>query len=149
MTAATQRPDPPAGDAYDWFRRGTALLESGNPAAAAQLLAWAAEEEPTAHSVREALARALFDARRFAEAAREFTVLVELAPDDDYARFGLGMALWRLRQIPRAADHLAMASVMRPDRAEYAAALKQVRATLAARDDAGHDAAGRPEETLP
>ena len=149
MTAATQRPDPPAGDAYDWFRRGTALLESGNPAAAAQLLAWAAEEEPTAHSVREALARALFDARRFAEAAREFTVLVELAPDDDYARFGLGMALWRLRQIPRAADHLAMASVMRPDRAEYAAALKQVRATLAARDDAGRDAAGRPEETLP
>ena len=148
MTAATQRPDPPEGDAYDWFRRGTALLESGNPAAAAQLLAWAAEEEPTAHSVREALARALFDARRFADAAREFLVLVELAPDDDYAQFGLGMALWRLRQFPRAADHLAMASVMRPDRAEYAAALKQVRATLAAREHAGLDAVGRRDEPL-
>ena len=29
------RPGPPAGDAYDWYRRGTALLESGDPAAAA------------------------------------------------------------------------------------------------------------------
>jgi tetratricopeptide (TPR) repeat protein len=148
VTAATERPDPPAGDAYDWFRRGTALLEGGNPAAAAELLAWAVLEEPTARSVREALARALFDARRFEDAAREFAVLVELAPDDDYAQFGLGLALWRLRRFPTAADHLAMAAVMRPDRAEYAAALRQVRATLAAREEAGLDPVGHPDERL-
>jgi len=148
VTAATEQPEPPAGEAYDWFRRGSALLDSGNPAAAAQLLAWAAAEEPTAHSIREALARALFDARRFGEAAREFERLVDLAPDDDYARFGLGMALWRLRQFPRAADHLAMAVVMRPDRADYAAALRQVRATLDARAEAGLDPVGRPDESL-
>ena len=153
MTAETpwpegSRPDRPAGDAYDWFRRGTALLESGNPAAAAELLAWAAAEEPNAHSIREAWARALFDARRFEEAAREFGVVVELAPDDDYAQFGLGMALWRLRRFPQAADHLAMAAVMRPDRPEYANALRQVRATLAAREDAGMDPVGRPDEHL-
>ena len=52
--------------------------------------------------------------------SREFRVLVDLVPDDDYARFGLGLALWRLRQFPEAAEHLAMAAVMRPDRAEYA-----------------------------
>jgi Flp pilus assembly protein TadD len=142
------RPEAPAGDAYDWFRRGSALLESGNPAAAAELLRWAASEEPTAHSIREALARALFDARRFDEAAREFGVLVDLAPDDDYARFGLGMSLWRLRRFPTAADHLAMAAVMRPDRAEYSAALRQVRATLAAREDAGMDPVGSPDEQV-
>ncbi len=148
MTADSPRPDPPAGEAYDWFRRGSALLASGNPEAAAELLAWAATEEPTAHSIREALARALFDARRFTEAAREFGLLVELAPDDDYAQFGLGMSLWRLRQFPTAADHLAMAAVMRPDRPEYANALRQVRATIAAREDAGMDPAGDPDERL-
>lgn len=148
MTAATERPDPPAGDAYDWFRRGTALLEGGHPAAAAELLAWAAQEEPTAQSIREALARALFDARRFEDAAREFAIVAGLAPDDDYAQFGLGLALWRLREFPRAADHLAMAVVMRPDRTEYAAALRQVRATLAAREEAGLDPVGHADERL-
>ena len=141
-------PLPPAGEPYDWYRRGTALLEQGNAAAAAELLSWAAREEPAAHSIRESLARALFDARRFDEAAREFGVLVELAPDDDYAQFGLGMSLWRVRRFRRAADHLAMASVMRPERTEYAAALRQVRATLAARDDAGLPPDAQPGEVL-
>ncbi|MBI1376199.1 MAG: tetratricopeptide repeat protein [Frankiales bacterium] len=141
-------PEPPAGDAYDWFRRGSALLEEGHPAAAAELLAWAARDEPDAASIREAWARALFDARRYEDAAREFTVLTELAPDDDYARFGLGLALWRLRRFPQAADHLAMAAVMRPDRADYGRALAQVRATLAARAEAGLDPVGSPDETL-
>lgn len=139
----------PAGDAYDWFRRGSALLEQGNSAAAAELLAWAVAAEPEAASIREAYARALFDARRFVDAEREFRALVSLAPDDDYARFGLGMALWRLRQFPEAAEHLAMAAVMRPDRPEYGSALKQVRATLAARAEAGLDPVGSPDEGFP
>jgi tetratricopeptide (TPR) repeat protein len=148
VSEQSPQPEPPAGDAYDWFRRGSALLASGNPEAAAELLAWAAEQEPEAHSIREAWARALFDARRFPDAAREFGVLVELAPDDDYAQFGLGMSLWRLRRFPTAADHLAMAAVMRPDRPEYANALRQVRATIAAREDAGMDPVGGPDEQL-
>lgn len=141
-------PGPPAGEAYDWYRRGSALLESGDAAAAAELLGWAAREEPQAASVREYLARALFDARRYDDAAREFEALVDLAPDDDYAQFGLGLALWRLRRFRRAADHLAMAAVMRPDRPEYAAALRQVRATLAAREEAGLAPDGQPGEGL-
>lgn len=141
-------PGPPAGEAYDWYRRGSALLESGDAAAAAELLGWAAREEPQAASVRESLARALFDARRYDDAAREFEALVDLAPDDDYAQFGLGLALWRLRRFRRAADHLAMAAVMRPDRPEYAAALRQVRATLAAREEAGLAPDGQPGEGL-
>lgn len=148
MTEPAASPGPPAGDPYDWYRRGTALLEGGNPAAAAELLAWAVREEPTARSVRETLARALFDARRFEDAAEHFGVLVDLAPDDDYAQFGLGLALWRLRRFPQAADHLAMATVMRPERAEYAAALRQVRATISAREEAGLDPVGSPDERL-
>lgn len=138
----------PAGEAYDWYRRGTELLAQGNAAAAAELLAWAARAEPDAASIREAWARSLFDAGRFAEAEREFRILADLVPDDDYARFGLGLALWRLRQFPEAAEHLAMATVMRPDRAEYGRALTQVRATLAARAEAGLDPVGSADEGL-
>lgn len=140
------RPAPPEGDPYDWYTRGNALLADGSAAAAAELLSWAVEQEPGLASVRESFARALFDSRRFDEAAREFRTLTDLSPDDDYAQFGLGMALWRLRRFPEAAEHLAMAAVMRPERAEYDAALRQVRATLAAREDAGLAPWGSPGE---
>ena len=146
-----RRPDgvlAPGGEAYDGYRRGAALLEEGNAAAAAELLAWAARAEPAAASIREAWARALFDARRFLDAEREFRVLAELVPDNDYARFGLGLALWRQRQFPEAAEHLAMAVVMRPDRVEYGRALHQVRATIAARAEAGMDPVGSADEGL-
>ena len=146
MSSASSAPIPPPGEAYDWFRRGCDLLETGHPAAAAELLAWAARDEPNAASIREAWGRALFDAHRYEDAARQFAVQAELAPDDDYAQFGLGMALWRLRQFPQAADHLAMAAVMRPDRAEYGKALRQVRATLAAREEAGLPPVGGSDE---
>ena len=106
------------------------------------------DEHRHAQAIREALARALFDARRFQEAADEFGAIVDVAPDEDYAQFGLGLSLWRLRRFPEAADHLAMAAVMRPDRAEYSAALRQVRATLAARADAGLDPVGDPDESI-
>ncbi len=148
MTSGAAEPGPPAGEPYDWFRRGSALLDQGNHAAAAELLAWAAAEEPEAHSIREAWARALFGARRFEDSAREFAILVERAPDDDYAQFGLGLSLWRLRRFPLAAEHLAMAAVMRPDRADYAAALHQVRATVAARAEAGLDPYGSADEAV-
>ncbi len=140
-------PNPPSGEPYDWFRRGSELLEQGNSAAAAELLTWAAQAEPQARSIREALARAHYDSRRFEDSAREFTSLVELAPDDDYAHFGLGLSLWRMRQFPDAAEHLAIAAVMRPDREAYGRALRQVRATLAAREEAGMAAVGSPDES--
>ena len=147
MTRELTDPIPPAGDAYDWFRRGSDLLEQGNPAAAAELLAWVVEVEPTAHSGREALARALYGAKRFPDAEREFRLLVDHAPNDDYAYFGLGLSLWRLRRFPEATEYLAMAVVMRPDRADYSAALTQVRATVNARARAGLDPVGHSGES--
>jgi tetratricopeptide (TPR) repeat protein len=98
--------------------------------------------------VRDTWARALYGAQRYEEAAREFQILVELSPDDDYACFGLGLALWRLRRFPESAEMLAMAEVMRPDRPEYAVALRQVRATLTAREAAGLTRTGSPDESV-
>jgi predicted Zn-dependent protease len=128
-----------AGEVYDWYVRGRTLLDSGNPEAAAELLAHAREHEPESASVLETLARALFDAHRYTEAERRFAELVETSPDDDYARFGLGLTRLRLGDLGGAVQQLAMAATMRPARADYQQALREARATVRARADAGLD----------
>jgi Flp pilus assembly protein TadD len=124
-------PDPP--DVYAWYTTGMELLGKGSPAAAAQVLQRAADAEPASRSVREALARAQFDTGRYAEAADNFRVIVEASPSDDYAHFGLGLALARTGDHQAAAEYLALAAAMRPDRKPYTDALRQVRAVLRAR----------------
>jgi len=109
----------PGGDSYAWYRRGLDLLSRGSPAAAAELLERAAEAEPGARSIREALARAQFDAGRYAQAADNFRQNVEAIPSDDYAHFGLGLALARGGDPAAAAEHLALAAAMRPELAHY------------------------------
>jgi len=124
------------GDPQTWYRRGLDLLEKGSPAAAAQLLERAAAAEPGARMVREALARAQFDAGWYAAAADSFRMIVEASPADDYAHFGLGLALARSGAPDAAAEYLALAAAMRPDLPHYTGALRGVRATLRARDQA-------------
>jgi tetratricopeptide (TPR) repeat protein len=123
----------PASDVHSWYTTGMALLGKGSPAAAAQVLQRAALAEPDSRSVREALARAQFDTGRYAEAADNFRVIVEASPSDDYAHFGLGLALSRTGEHAKAAEYLALAAAMRPDRKPYTDALREVRATLEAR----------------
>lgn len=131
----------PIGGVYDWYHRALDLLAGGNPDAAAELLAHARASEPESLSVQEALARALFDARRYSDARAAFADITARAPDDDYAQFGLGLALARLQRHEEAAEHLALAVAMRPQRRDYVDALRQVRATVKARAEAapGHD----------
>jgi tetratricopeptide (TPR) repeat protein len=126
-------PPVPDGDAYTWYRRGLDLLGRGSAAAAAQLLERAAAAEPGSRSVLEALGRAQFDAGRYAAAADSFRQIVEASPSDDYAHFGLGLALARGGNPAAAAEHLALAAAMRPELPYYTDALRGVRATLRAR----------------
>lgn len=124
-----------SGDgAYDLYRRGLSLLESGSAAAAVQVLERAAAAEPQSRSVLEALARAQFDAGWYADAAASFRRIVEASPTDDYAQFGLGLALARTGDHRAAAEHLALAAAMRPNLRHYTDALRSVRATLSARN---------------
>src|SRR5262249_60731848 len=132
------------GEGWGGYGGGLGLLGRGSPAAAAELLERAAEAEPGARSVREALARAQFDAGRYAQAADSFRQNVEAIPSDDYAHFGLGLALARCGDPVAAAEHLALAAAMRPELAHYAEALRGVRATLAARTQAGSGEAPSP-----
>jgi Flp pilus assembly protein TadD len=127
----------PEGSVYDWFRRAGTLLDRGDAAASLVLIDRVLQEDPSSLAAREIRARALFDSGRFAEAAAAFADCLASAPADDYAHYGAGLSLWRLQDFPEARDHLAMASVMRPDRAEYARALDQVKATIRARRSAG------------
>jgi Flp pilus assembly protein TadD len=121
------------------------LLGRGSPAAAAQVLQRASAAEPASRSVREALARAQFDAGRYAEAADNFRIIVEASPSDDYAHFGLGLALARTGDPAAAAEYLALAAAMRPDAAHYTEALRSVRATL--RAQSGRDQGTAPDGT--
>jgi tetratricopeptide (TPR) repeat protein len=128
------RPDP--ADVHNWYTTGMELLGKGSPAAAAQVLQRAADAEPGSRSVREALARALFDTGQYAAAADNFRAIVEASPADDYAHFGLGLSLARAGDHAAAAEYLALAVAMRPDRKHYTDALRQVRATLKFRKEA-------------
>lgn len=118
---------------YEWLQRGLGLLEGGHAAAAATVLERVAADEPRSASVLEALARAQFTAGRPGAAVKTFERLAEVAPDSDYARFGYGLSLRRLGKLPQAAEQLALAVAMRPQRAEYVEALARVRAVLAPR----------------
>jgi Flp pilus assembly protein TadD len=129
-------PEGSEDDVHAWYVRGMDLLGRGSPAAAAQVLQRASTAEPHSRSVREALARAQFDAGRYAEAADNFRMIVEASPSDDYANFGLGLALARMGDHAAAAEYLALAAAMRPDAAHYTDALRSVRATLQARKQA-------------
>jgi tetratricopeptide (TPR) repeat protein len=136
MTTAGSMGEPerdagPGGGVYEWYRRGLDLLSQGNAAAAAQLLDRAADAEPDSRSVREALARAQFDAGRYADARDSFAAIVDANPTDDYAHFGLGLAATRTGDLGIAVEHLALAVAMRPELPHYRRALHGARAARA------------------
>jgi predicted Zn-dependent protease len=134
----SETPKRPAGEPYDWYVRARELRAQNSHEAAAEVLQHLLDEEPDKAHVRELLAQAYFDARRWELALEQFLALAQQQPDDDYARYGAGMALWRLWRFTDAVDQLAMAAVMRPESRAYDVALRQVRATIAARKEAGY-----------
>lgn len=111
-------PEAPT-DVYTLYRTGTGLLERGDHHAAVIPLTRARDLEPASASIHEALGRALFHTQRYAEAAGEFRAVVEHAPTDDYALFCLGRCLQQLGRHHEARAPLALASCLRPERADY------------------------------
>jgi Flp pilus assembly protein TadD len=112
-------------DAYTAFQEGTRLLAGDNAHAAAIALEHARSLEPAKASVREALARAYYRSGRFAAAESEFHAALEIEPVNDYAHFGIGLCRLKAGDRPGARGHLRQAAVMRPDNADYLAALAE------------------------
>ena len=104
---------------YDLYRRGCSLLDHGDHQAAIVPLSKARDLEPDKASIREALGRALFHARRYAGAAAEFQAIAASAPTNDYALFCLGRSLQLMGRHAEARRPLALASTLRPERADY------------------------------
>lgn len=114
------------GDAYVAYQEGTRLLASDNAHAAVIALERARSLEPEKGSVREALARAYYRTGRFAAAEEEFLAALDIEPVNDYAHFGIGLCRLRAGDRTGARGHLRQAAVMRPDNADYRAALDKV-----------------------
>lgn len=110
---------------YDWYQQGLAFLASGDAHAAATVLERAVEAEPDKGSLRETLARAYFRSGRVEHALEQFTAALDIDPVNDYAIFGTGLCLGRLGRLYEAIGHLRMATVMRPEVADYGAALRR------------------------
>lgn len=119
-------------DVYDLYRRGHALLESGDFNQATVPLARAAALEPEKTSIREALGRAYFRSRHFEQARAEFEAVVERAPTNDYALFCLGRALMELGRPAEARKPLVLAAGLRPERRDYRIYRDRARARAAA-----------------
>jgi Flp pilus assembly protein TadD len=113
-------------EAYEKFQEGQERLSSRDAPGAIEALERARELEPEQGSIREALGRAYFGARRFHDAEAEFAKAVDLDPVNDYAHFGIGMCAMRCGDPDRARGHLKLATVMRPDEESYRDALALV-----------------------
>jgi Flp pilus assembly protein TadD len=112
-------------DAYAAFQEGTRLLAGNNAHAAVIALEEARSLEPAKGSVREALARAYFQSGRFDAAEREFLAALDIEPVNDYAHYGVGVCRLRVGDRRGARGHLRQATVMRPENADYQAALHE------------------------
>ena len=101
-------------DTYDLFQQGRTHLRAGRPAQATVALEKAKRREPRSRSIREALAIAYFRLGRFEEAEAEFRTLVDLAPADDYAHYGLARSLIKQGRRHEAKPHIKLARSLRP-----------------------------------
>jgi Flp pilus assembly protein TadD len=119
-------------DVYELFKRGTELLEAGHHHQATIPLSRARDLEPDKTSIREALGRALFHARRYEQAADEFEAVIERAPTNDFALFCLGRSLQMLGRHAEARKPLVLAACLQPGRRDYRIYRDRARARAAA-----------------
>ena len=113
-------------DVYGLVIRARDLLADGHPLDAARLLERAKAAEPGKASIREALARALYNSGQTRRAEEEFSAAVDLDPSNDYAHYGLGLCRAKTGDRSAAVGHLKIAVAMRPDVEAYQDALKRL-----------------------
>lgn len=112
--------------AYDLLAKGKELLATGHAHQAAVVLERAAEMEPDKTSIREALARALYNSGQTHRAQEQFATVLEIDPANDYCHFAIGLCHAKTGNLQIARGHLKMAVVMRPELDFYSDALKRL-----------------------
>ena len=111
-------------ETYDLFQQGRGHLRKGMAAQATVPLEKAKRREPDKASIREALGIAYFRIRRWEEAEAEFRACLEIAPNNDYAHYALGRCLEKQGRGGEARGHYKLACSLRPERDEYASAVR-------------------------
>src|SRR5918994_2758760 len=106
-------------DTYDLFQQGRNHLRKGMAAQATVSLEKAKKREPDKASIRESLGIAYFRMQRYTEAEAEFRAMLELAPTDDYAHYGLGRALEKQGKDTEANGHYKLANALVPGKERY------------------------------
>ncbi len=101
-------------DAYMLLKRGLRLLDEGIPTKAVEALERARSVEPGKGSILEALGRAYYSCGRFPAAEECFREALEVAPNNDYAHYCLGLCLLKRERRTEAGAHFKLAWCMRP-----------------------------------
>jgi Flp pilus assembly protein TadD len=97
---------------YKSYRQAEGLFDEGYPAEAARMLASVVEALPHDVSILELHARALFGSAQLRGAEEALGRLVELRPDDGWARFALARTLERQGRGDEAAPHRRLAAAL-------------------------------------
>ena len=99
-------------DLHAEFQRADFSLALGKPAEAARILEPVVAAEPSNQAALELLARAYFGAAQLGRAEEALTRLVDLAPDNAWARRALARTLERQSRPDDAAVHHRIADVL-------------------------------------
>ncbi len=140
--AGPQVPAQLSGRARAWYVRAAEQHNAGRPDRAAELLISALALEPSVGCLREALARAQYDAKQYLAARTTFTAMTAVDPTDHFALFGLGLVEMRLGAYGASARHLQRAVSLCPDDPRYRLALEHATVTLRQQEAATVGAAG-------
>ncbi|MGH2931441.1 MAG: tetratricopeptide repeat protein, partial [Gaiellaceae bacterium] len=113
-------------EAYDLFQKGSEQLKKGMAAQSTVSLEKAKRLEPDKASIRERLGIAYFRLQRYGEAESEFRAMLELAPTDDYAHYGLGRALEKQGKDAEANGHYKLAAALVPGKERYTSRIRDL-----------------------
>jgi Flp pilus assembly protein TadD len=113
-------------EAYDLFQKGSEQLKKGMAAQSTVSLEKAKRLEPDKASIREKLGIAYFRLQRYGEAESEFRAMLELAPTDDYAHYGLGRALEKQGKDAEANRHYKLANALVPGKERYTSRIRNL-----------------------
>ncbi len=122
---------------YEKWMRANALLASGDAHAASVMFEAIRDVEPDKGSVREALGRAYFMTGRHALAEKEFSVLLQIDPVNDYAHYALGRCAMARGDTEAALVHLKLARAMNPTNLDYVSAYRRAAGSAGDGGDAG------------
>lgn len=115
---------------YELYQLGLNLLETGDPAQAANVLERAKVMEPNKGSICEALGRAYYNFGQFDQAMLNFNKALEIDPTNHYAHFGLSLCLERKGILVKSYGHIKLALAMQPDLEDYKKVLARLERKL-------------------